>query len=130
MESWPMAAWLIAVGAFGSLIGSFLNVVILRLPPRLEWGWRAQAREVLVDSGETPPIGEQAPPGIVWESSFCPTCKTPIKPWDNIPLLGFALLRGRCRQCKSPISWQYPLVELMTALAFVACLWIFGPTRE
>ena len=125
-----MAAWLIAVGAFGSLIGSFLNVVILRLPPRLEWGWRAQAREVLVDSGETPPIGEQAPPGIVWESSFCPTCKTPIKPWDNIPLLGFALLRGRCRQCKSPISWQYPLVELMTALAFVACLWIFGPTRE
>lgn len=118
-----LTLWLIAAG-FGAIIGSFLNVVILRLPPRLEWGWRSQAREVLGedggDSDDKPPIG------LVWESSRCPSCSTPIKPWDNIPLLGFALLRGRCRSCKASISWQYPLVELFTAIAFALCVVQFG----
>ncbi len=115
------------VFGFGLIIGSFLNVVILRLPVRMEWGWRQQAREVL----ELPEAGnDPAPPGIVVKGSHCPKCGTAIKPWHNIPLIGFALLRGRCKACGTGISWQYPLVELLTALAFLACWWKFGLSWE
>jgi leader peptidase (prepilin peptidase)/N-methyltransferase len=110
---------------FGLLVGSFLNVVILRLPARLEWQWKQDARELL---GQT--AYEPAPPGIVVESSHCPKCSHKLAPWENLPLLSFLLLRGRCRACKTPISWQYPLVELMTGLLFAACVWRFGATNE
>jgi leader peptidase (prepilin peptidase) / N-methyltransferase len=113
---------------FGLIIGSFLNVVILRLPVRMEWAWRQQAREVL----ELPEAGnvDPEPPGIVVKGSHCPKCGTAIKPWHNIPLIGFALLRGRCKACGTQISWQYPLVELLTGLAFLACWWKFGLSWE
>lgn len=117
----------LAVFVFGLLIGSFLNVVILRLPPRMEWAWRRQAREVL----ELPEAHEDIePPGIVVKGSHCPCCGAAIRPWHNIPLLGFALLRGRCAQCSAKISWQYPLVELLTGLLFLGCLWHFGATAQ
>ena len=79
-----LIAW--AVG-FGLIIGSFLNVVIHRLP-----------------QGES----------LVTPRSRCPACLTPIRPWDNIPVVSFLLLRGRCRDCGHPISWRYPLVEALT----------------
>jgi len=107
---------------FGLLVGSFLNVVILRLPPRLEWQWRRDSREIL----ELPEHYEPAPPGIVVKSSACPKCGHKLAPWENLPLLSFALLRGKCRGCGSPISWQYPIVELATGLLFAACAWRFG----
>lgn len=115
------------VFGFGLIIGSFLNVVILRLPVRMEWAWRQQAREVLelAEAADDP-----APPGIVVKGSHCPKCGTAIKPWHNIPLIGFALLRARCKACGTPISWQYPLVELLTGLAFLACWWKFGLSWE
>ncbi|GGA85028.1 type 4 prepilin-like proteins leader peptide-processing enzyme [Arenimonas soli] len=112
--------------AFGMLVGSFLNVVILRLPPRLEWQWRRDSREIL----EQPEQYEPAPPGIVVQRSACPKCGHKLAPWENIPVVSFLLLRGKCRGCGSPISWQYPLVELATGLLFAACIWRFGVGAE
>ena len=73
----------------GLLIGSFLNVVILRLPPRLEWQWRRDAREFL----ELPEQYDPAPPGIVVQRSACPKCGHRLAPWENVPLLSFVLLK-------------------------------------
>lgn len=117
----PKAA-ILAAFALGLLIGSFLNVVILRLPKRLEWQWKHDSRELL----ELTEPYDPAPPGIVIESSHCPHCAHKLAAWENIPLLSFLALRGRCRACKTPISWQYPAVELITGLLFAACVWRFG----
>jgi leader peptidase (prepilin peptidase) / N-methyltransferase len=110
------------VAGLGLLVGSFLNVVILRLPKRLEWQWKRDSRELLeLDDEYDPP-----PPGIVVERSHCPACKRQLAWYENIPVLSWLALRGRCRTCATPISVQYPLVELLTALLFLACVWRFG----
>jgi leader peptidase (prepilin peptidase) / N-methyltransferase len=111
-----------AAAMFGLAVGSFLNVVILRLPPRLEWQWRRDSREVL---GE-PDLYDPPPPGIVVEPSHCPHCKHKLAWWENVPVLSYLALRGRCRHCRTPISPQYPLVELVTMLLVLACVWRFG----
>jgi len=122
--SWASQAGpLIALtGLLGLLVGSFLNVVILRLPRRLEHDWRSQARELLghADTNET------RPPDLIVTGSHCPTCKHKLSALDNIPLVSWLALGGRCRYCKTKISWQYPLVELLTALASAAIAWKFG----
>ncbi len=110
------------VAGLGLLVGSFLNVVILRLPRRLEWEWKRDAREVL----EEPELYDPPPPGIVVERSHCPHCKTPLSWFENIPLFSWLALRGKCRHCKAPISPQYPIVELLTAVLAVASVWRFG----
>jgi leader peptidase (prepilin peptidase)/N-methyltransferase len=110
------------VAGFGLLVGSFLNVVILRLPKRLEWEWKREAREVL----EEPEVYDPPPPGIVVEPSHCPHCKHQLSWYENIPVFSWLVLRGKCRNCKAPISAQYPLVELLTMLLFVAAVWRFG----
>lgn len=112
-------------GLIGLLIGSFLNVVILRLPPRMEWSWRREAQEFLevpVDESQQPPMG------LVVESSRCPKCGHQLSWWENLPVLSFVLLRGKCRGCKTPISAQYPLVELLTGALFALCAYSFGPS--
>ena len=112
---------------FGLLVGSFLNVVILRLPAWLEWRWKSDCREML----ELEPLdAAEKPPGIVVQSSRCPKCGHKLAAWENIPLLSFLLLRGRCRGCKTPISWQYPLVELLTGVACALVVWQFGATWQ
>ncbi|HEU0154263.1 MAG TPA: A24 family peptidase [Arenimonas sp.] len=111
---------------FGLLVGSFLNVVILRLPPWLEWDWRKTSREML----ELPEPYEPAPPGIVVQGSACPKCGHKLAPWENIPVLSWLALRGRCRGCGGAISIQYPLVELATGLLFAACVLRFGAGPE
>ena len=110
----------------GLLVGSFLNVVILRLPPWLEWEWRKTSREML----ELPEPYEPAPPGIVVKRSACPKCGHKLAPWENIPVLSWLALRGRCRGCGGAISAQYPIVELATGLLFAACIWRFGVGAE
>jgi leader peptidase (prepilin peptidase)/N-methyltransferase len=87
----------------GLAIGSFLNVCIYRIP----------AKKSLIRPG-----------------SHCPVCGTPIKPYDNIPLLSYIVLRGQCRQCRAKISLRYPSVELLTALLFVALFAMYGPTLQ
>lgn len=112
----PLAAGL------GLLVGSFLNVVILRLPRRMEWQWKRDSREIL---GE-PELYDPPPPGIVVERSHCPHCGHQLSWYENIPVVSWLALRGKCRSCKAPISIQYPAVELLTMLLFVACVWRFG----
>lgn len=111
-----------AAAGFGLLLGSFLNVVILRLPRRLEWDWKRDSREIL---GE-PEIYDPPPPGIVVERSHCPHCGHQLAWYENIPVFSWLALRGRCRSCKAPISIQYPLVELLTMVLVLACVWRFG----
>ena len=111
-----------AAAGLGLLLGSFLNVVILRLPKRLEWQWKRDSLEVL---GE-PEVYDPPPPGIVVERSHCPHCKAQLSWFENIPLLSWVALRGRCRHCHAPISIQYPLVELLTMLLVTCCVWRFG----
>ncbi len=117
----PGLGYPIAAG-LGLLVGSFLNVVILRLPKRLEWDWKRDAREIL----EQPDLYDPPPPGIAIERSHCPHCKHQLSWYENIPVLSWLALRGKCRNCKAPISFQYPFVELLTMLLVSACVWRFG----
>ena len=110
------------VAGLGLLVGSFLNVVILRLPRRMEWEWKRDAREAL----EQTDLYEPPPPGIVVERSHCPHCGHQLSWYENIPVLSWLALRGRCRSCRAPISAQYPLVELLTAVLCALCVWRFG----
>ncbi|WP_407276546.1 prepilin peptidase [Halothiobacillus sp. DCM-1] len=106
----------------GLLIGSFLNVVIHRLPIMLERGWQRDCRELL---GQTP---ETSAPvyNLITPRSACPQCHTAIKAWQNIPVLSWLWLRGRCAACGHPISLQYPLVELASGLLTALAAWHFG----
>ena len=115
-----------AVFVFGLIIGSFLNVVILRFPQQLLHDWHCQCRELL----EMEQPAEEAPPGLVKSRSHCPSCKNTIAWYDNVPVLSWLILGRKCRHCGTPISFRYPLVELATAVLSVAVIWHFGPTAE
>ena len=121
-----------SVFLLGLVVGSFLNVVIYRLPIMLERDWRSQAAELLssVDNpaGPTPMAQEEAPArfSLSTPRSACPSCKSPIKAWQNIPVLSWLLLRGRCASCKTKISMRYPLVEMATGLLSAWVAWHFG----
>lgn len=125
-ESAPL--FIAVVFAFSLLIGSFLNVVIHRLPIMMEREWREQAREL----ADTPPETD-LPEGrfdLLVPSSHCPSCGAMISVWQNIPVISYLLLRGRCANCKSSISARYPLVEFMTAVLAATTAWHFGPGWE
>lgn len=124
-DALPLAGWVVVGAVLGLIVGSFLNVVILRLPERMMYAWRGQARDVLELDDDEP-----MPPGIVREPSHCPKCKHPLGVFDNIPLLSWLALRGRCRYCKTPISVQYPLVELLCAILSAVVVWKFGPSMQ
>ena len=115
-----------AVFVFGLLVGSFLNVVIYRLPIMLDREWRSQATEILgtADSAQTTVVVERF--NLVTPRSACPACKAPIKAWQNIPVISWLVLRGKCAACRAPISVRYPLVELTTGLMSAAVAWHFG----
>ncbi len=108
-------------------LGSFFNVVIYRLPLMMESIWRRECELLLEsDSGEPAESAEGAKFNIAIPNSHCPHCKAPIKPWQNIPVLSYLLLKGRCAVCKKAIGIRYPIVELATALLGVGCLALFG----
>lgn len=111
----------IATTLLGLLVGSFLNVVILRLPRMLENEWKAEARELLdLPAVEMPRLSLMRP------ASCCPGCGAAIRPWQNIPVVSWLALRGRCAKCRTGISVQYPLVELASGVASAVCVWRFG----
>ncbi|QUI70087.1 A24 family peptidase [Pseudoalteromonas sp. M8] len=121
--------WLLTVGLVSLCIGSFLNVVILRLPKMMKQGWQSECRVLLAD--ELPTQTTEAPVfNLVKPNSHCPSCKTPIKAWQNIPLISWLLLKGKCNHCDASISVRYPLVELTTALLSTWVAWHFGATLE
>jgi len=115
--------FLVAVVALlGLCIGSFLNVVSLRLPLMMEREWRRECRILL----ELPAEGAGAPLSLLRPASRCPACQAAIRPWHNIPVLGWLWLRGRCASCGAAISIQYPLVEALTGVLSAYCAWHFG----
>ena len=116
----------VCVGFIGLLVGSFLNVVIYRLPKMLMRDWQAQAREVL-EMPEKPPTDTF---NLILPNSSCPNCGHEIKPWENIPLLSWLFLRGKCSGCKQAISSRYPLVELACGLFSAVIAWQFGVSWE
>ena len=108
-------------GALGLIVGSFLNVVILRLPRMMEQTWRRECCE-LMDQ----PVPEESKISLSFPGSQCPACGTAIRPWHNIPVLSWLVLRGRCHYCHTLISIRYPVVELITGLLSAAAAWHFG----
>lgn len=109
-------------GIFGLLLGSFLNVVILRLPTKMHGQWRTDAQSYL---GLEPEPQSQTLT-LSKPASHCPSCGTPIKPQHNIPLVSYLFLRGRCNACGAPISIQYPLVELLAGLLASFFIYQYG----
>jgi leader peptidase (prepilin peptidase)/N-methyltransferase len=105
----------------GLVIGSFLNVVILRLPRMMEFAWKRECREIL----ELPPVAEEKF-SLLFPASRCNGCGSRIRAWQNIPVLSWILLRGRCANCKTAVSVQYPLVEAATGILSAVCAWRFG----
>ncbi|MBV7555892.1 A24 family peptidase [Pseudomonas sp. PDM28] len=117
----PLAFVLLA-GITGLLVGSFLNVVIWRLPKMLERDWREQAHDILGLPGETP----LPTYNLLLPHSQCPHCDHRIRAWENIPLLSYVFLRGRCSACAAAISPRYPLTELACGLLSAFVAWHFG----
>ncbi len=111
------------LAALGLCIGSFLNVVIHRLPLMMEHEWRIDSAELLGVE-----VALQAPITLSSPRSRCTHCAHPIGWRENIPLFSYLALRGRCAACSTPISPRYPAIELLTALLFAACSWRFGAT--
>lgn len=125
-ESAPI--FIAVVFAFTLIIGSFLNVVIHRLPIMMERDWRQQADELT-----NTPSEQELPEGrfdLLVPRSRCPSCGALITALQNIPVISFLVLRGRCANCKTSISARYPLVELMTAILAATAAWHFGPGWE
>jgi len=115
----------------GLLVGSFLNVVIYRLPIMLERDWKAQCLEYLGDKivvKQPEPSGEHGKYNLVVPRSACPGCGAPITGLQNIPILSYAVLRGKCAACKTPISIRYPLVEALTGFLTGFLAWHYGVT--
>ena len=119
-----LPAFVLLATLLGLLVGSFLNVVIYRLPVMMQRDWRKQAREIL----ELPEEPVQGTFNLVLPNSCCPNCGHQIRPWENIPVLSYLFLRGKCAGCKAPISKRYPLVELACGLlsGYVAFHFGFG----
>lgn len=119
-------AFVLCAALLGLLAGSFLNVVIYRLPIMMQREWQAQAREFL----ELPAESAGATFNLFLPPSRCPHCAHAIWPWENIPLLSWMALRGRCSSCKTPIPVRYPLVELACGLLSGYVAWHFGFTWQ
>lgn len=117
--------WIFAAALFGLIVGSFLNVVIHRLPKMMENDWNMQCAELRNEA-----LPEQPRYNLAVPRSACPHCGHQITAAENIPALSWLVLRGKCSSCKAPISARYPLVEAANALLWIACIWHFGPNVQ
>jgi len=118
-------------GVIGLLVGSFLNVVIYRLPIMMQRGWRKECTEYLqLDPEATQEGVAEEPFNLVFPLSRCPGCNTPIKPHQNIPVISYLFLKGKCATCGCHISMRYPVIEALTAIASIIIAWHFGYTPQ
>jgi leader peptidase (prepilin peptidase)/N-methyltransferase len=117
----PDLVFAVCAGAFGLAIGSFLNVVVYRLPKMMEADWQAQCAELAGRSSEPATRFN-----LLMPASHCPSCKTPLRIRDNVPLLSYFASRGKCAHCGAKISARYPIVEAVTAGLSVWVAWHFG----
>jgi len=126
LKAYP-ALFFATAGFVGLCVGSFLNVVIHRLPRMMEAQWRAECA-TLTDPDATLVAPATETYNLFTPASRCPSCATPIRPWQNIPVVSWIALRGRCAKCNAPISFRYPAVELAAGVAALLMAWRFGPT--
>lgn len=116
----------------GLIFGSFLSVVVYRLPIMLQRDWERELH-ALTDKADTASGGTAAPLvafNLCVPASNCTECGHPLRVWENLPLIGFLLLRGRCSACGTPIGWIYPILECAAAILALACLWHFGASWQ
>jgi leader peptidase (prepilin peptidase) / N-methyltransferase len=130
----PTTVW-IGVVALGLVVGSFLNVVIYRLPIMMQREWQLECDGYLRENGHVPNTHNSNPGhpnkfNLAFPASRCPNCNMAIKPWQNIPVLSYLILQGACAKCKTPISMRYPIVEAVTAALGALLFWQFGPTPQ
>jgi len=118
----PTLAHISLASILGLMVGSFLNVVIFRYPKMLQHQWTAQSHEWLNKEAYT----ETEPPTLSSPPSHCGHCKAPVRAWQNIPLVSWLLLGGKCANCKQTISVRYPLVELLTGVLSAYVVFHFG----
>ena len=124
--------YLTTVGLVSLCVGSFLNVVIYRLPLMMQREWQSECRLLLEDEVTNKPTqaNTSEPFNLVKPNSTCPKCKTAIKPWQNIPIISWLILKGKCASCCNPISIRYPAVEAVTALLSLVVAYTFGATEQ
>ncbi|MCS6134492.1 prepilin peptidase [Shewanella baltica] len=127
---------------FAATIGSFLNVVIHRFPVMMKREWQQECNQYLqeyhedivkkigIDQLNKPIDAFPEKYNLVVPGSACPKCKTSIKPWHNLPLLGWLMLKGKCAACHAPISARYPIIEFITGLLIATLAWHFGPSWQ
>ena len=116
----------IALGVLGLVVGSFLNVVIHRIPKMMERQWERDCAEFLGEEFRGVDALETQPYSLAFPGSHCPSCNAEIKPMQNIPVISYLFLRGRCAHCSVSIPIRYPLIELLTAVIWVVCGLSFG----
>lgn len=123
LEADPMIS-MIAAGMLGLMIGSFLNVVIYRLPIMMERAWRRESSEYLQIAVE--PTGDRESFNLIRPASRCPKCASPVRPWQNIPVISYLILGGKCANCRTTISVRYPIIEALTAVLSALVVGHFG----
>ncbi|MGB6976160.1 MAG: A24 family peptidase [Gammaproteobacteria bacterium] len=121
LQTYPLIAYLI-LGVVGLLVGSFLNVVIYRLPIMLYRNWQQQCQTLPTQTSTSKPEVLN----LAWPLSHCPQCKKLIRPWHNIPIISYLILKGRCHGCGYKITWRYPLVEFLSCLMALIVFYRFG----
>jgi len=123
--------YIITVFILGLLVGSFLNVVIYRLPVIFKREWRKDCcnyleenynAKIQLDTSKEPP----EPFNLIKPDSTCPACGHKIRAWENIPVISYLFLKAKCSNCKTPISFRYPFIELLSATLAAICAWKFG----
>jgi leader peptidase (prepilin peptidase)/N-methyltransferase len=119
--------FIVLVAVVSLIIGSFLNVLIYRLPRMIENEWSQECREYL---GLKPGLSETQTLNLYLPFSHCPKCKKTLKPWHNIPVISYIVLKGKCAYCHAQISMRYPFVEALTCLSSVYVAWRFGLSWE
>lgn len=122
----PVALYL-TIGILSLCVGSFLNVVIYRTPKMMEQEWHQECQMLLHPEQ---PIIDESKLSLSKPASTCPKCKTPIRWYQNIPVVSWLVLRGKCGACQNPISMRYPLIELLTAICSVTVVAVYGPTLQ
>ncbi|NWL14459.1 prepilin peptidase [Pseudoalteromonas sp. Scap03] len=127
--------YLTTIGLVSLCIGSFLNVVIYRLPLMMQKEWQTECRLLLADELTSPKAKQTTEQttntfNLVKPNSCCPKCKAAIKPWQNIPIISWLFLKGKCATCDNPISIRYPIVEAITAILSLVVAYTFGATEQ
>ena len=122
----PLALYL-TIGILSLCVGSFLNVVIYRTPKMMEQEWHQECQMLLHPEQ---PIIDESKLSLSKPASTCPKCKTPIRWYQNIPVVSWLVLRGKCGACQNPISMRYPLIELLTAICSLTVVAVYGPTLQ